>query len=124
MNAYAAHSSQIDFPSWIHEQLEKGLSIEIEYENKIAKKMIMVALWCIQWMPVNRPSVTKILEMLESEGEALEMPLKPIFGPQEMPIEDLTDETDDQEISTQPHSATETTTASIVQGNCIAYLVF
>lgn len=50
--------------------------------------------------------MTKVLEMLESEGEALEMPPKPIFGPQEMPIEDLTDETDDQEISTQPHSAT------------------
>ncbi|KAK9940058.1 hypothetical protein M0R45_016733 [Rubus argutus] len=72
--AYAEHSSQIDFPCWIHEQLEKGLNIEIEYsleyENKIAKKMIMVALWCIQWMPVNRPSMTKVLEMLESEGEA------------------------------------------------------
>lgn len=84
-NAHAEHSSQIDFPSWIHEQLEKGLSIEIEYsleyENKIAKKMIMVALWCIQWMPVNRPSMTKVLQMLESEGEALEMPPKPIFGP-------------------------------------------
>lgn len=113
LNAHAENSSQIYFPSWIYEQLEKGLSIEIEdgceYEKKIAKKMVMVALCCIQLMPVNRPSMSKVVEMLEGDVELLQMPPKPFFCPQEMPMEDPPDETDVAEVSTMPHdSATET----------------
>ncbi|KAK9919366.1 hypothetical protein M0R45_027961 [Rubus argutus] len=117
LNAHAEHSSQLYFPSWIYDQLEKGLSIEIEEacenDEKIAKKMIMVALWCIQLMPVDRPSMTKVLEMLEGEDEVLQMPPKPFFCPQQMPTEDIpydSDETDSEEISIlQQISATEST---------------
>ncbi|KAK9919378.1 hypothetical protein M0R45_027973 [Rubus argutus] len=117
LNAHAEHSSQLYFPSWIYDQLEKGLSIEIEEacenDEKIAKKMIMVALWCIQLMPVDRPSMTKVLEMLEGEDEVLRMPPKPFFCPQQMPTEDIpydSDETDSEEISIlQQISATEST---------------
>ncbi|KAM5561772.1 hypothetical protein ABKV19_022389 [Rosa sericea] len=116
MNAHAQNSSQIYFPSWIYEQLENGLNIEIEYacenDKKIAKKMIMVALWCIQLMPVDRPSMTKVLDMLEGEDEVLQMPPKPFFCPQQMPTEDLpddSDETDIEEASTPPQSAAEST---------------
>ncbi|PRQ41674.1 putative glycerophosphodiester phosphodiesterase, protein kinase RLK-Pelle-LRK10L-2 family [Rosa chinensis] len=115
LNPDVEHSSQIYFPSWIYEQLEKGKSLEIEdaceYDTKIAKKMIMAALWCIQLMPADRPSMTKVLEMLEGE-EVLQMPPKPLVCPQQMPTEGLPDDSDDtdfEEISAMPQSATEST---------------
>ncbi|ONI05038.1 hypothetical protein PRUPE_6G352800 [Prunus persica] len=112
LNAQAEHSSQIYFPSWIYDQLEKGLSVEIEdgseYDKKIAKKMVMVALCCIQLMPIDRPSMSKVVEMLEGDVELLQMPPKPFFCPQEMPMEDAPDDTDVAEVSTMSHSATET----------------
>ncbi|XVF79087.1 hypothetical protein PTKIN_Ptkin14bG0191100 [Pterospermum kingtungense] len=50
LNASAEHSSQIYFPSWLYNQLDKGEGIELvdvtESENKIVMKMIIVALWC------------------------------------------------------------------------------
>ncbi|XP_050116177.1 PR5-like receptor kinase [Malus sylvestris] len=92
LNAHAQNSSQIYFPSWIYDQLDRGLSVEIvdacENDKKIAKKMIMVALWCIQLKPADRPSMSKVVEMLEGEVEALQMPPKPFFCPQQMPMED------------------------------------
>ncbi|KAB2621350.1 L-type lectin-domain containing receptor kinase V.5-like [Pyrus ussuriensis x Pyrus communis] len=101
LNAHAQNLSQIYFPSWIYDQLEKGLSVEIvdacENDKKVAKKMIMVALWCIQLKPADRPSMSKVVEMLEGEVEALQMPPKPFFCPQEMPMEDPVDDTDSEE---------------------------
>ncbi|XP_048433196.1 cysteine-rich receptor-like protein kinase 34 [Pyrus x bretschneideri] len=101
LNAHAQNSSQIYFSSWIYDQLEKGLSVEIvdacENDKKVAKKMIMVALWCIQLKPADRPSMSKVVEMLEGEVEALQMPPKPFFCPQEMPMQDPVDDTDSEE---------------------------
>ncbi|XP_062004690.1 rust resistance kinase Lr10-like isoform X2 [Rosa rugosa] len=116
LNPDVEHSSQIYFPSWIYEQLEKGKNLEIEDacedDTKIAKKMITVALWCIQLMPADRPSMTKVLEMLEGEDEVLQMPPKPFYCPQQMPTEGLpddSDETDIEEVSIMPQSAKEST---------------
>ncbi|BBH07306.1 Protein kinase superfamily protein, partial [Prunus dulcis] len=48
LNAVAAHSSQIYFPSWVYDQFSEGKDIEIEdsteEEMKITKKMLIVAL--------------------------------------------------------------------------------
>ncbi|XP_062003346.1 rust resistance kinase Lr10-like [Rosa rugosa] len=113
LNAHAEHSSQIYFPSWIYDQLEKGLNIEIEdaceYDKRIANKMLIVALWCIQLMPVDRPSMTKVLEMLEGEDQVLQMPPKPFYCPQQMPTEDLPDDSDETDIEEDAESATEST---------------
>ncbi|XVF18524.1 hypothetical protein REPUB_Repub11eG0029500 [Reevesia pubescens] len=80
VNAFTEHSSQIYFPSWIYDQFDKGENIELgdltENENKIVRKMVIVAFWCIQTNPTNRPSMNKVLEVLESEVELLEMPPK------------------------------------------------
>ncbi|EOY13491.1 Uncharacterized protein TCM_032092 [Theobroma cacao] len=51
-----------------------------EIENKIMRKMVIVTLWCIQMKPTDRPSMSKVLKMLESEVELLEMPPKPSFS--------------------------------------------
>nr|XP_023916364.1 rust resistance kinase Lr10-like [Quercus suber] len=84
VNAFADHSSQIYFPTWVYGQFSAGNDIEIEdareEEKKIVKKMIIVALWCIQMKPSDRPSMNKVVEMLEGEVECLQMPSKPFLS--------------------------------------------
>nr|XP_027100240.1 LEAF RUST 10 DISEASE-RESISTANCE LOCUS RECEPTOR-LIKE PROTEIN KINASE-like 2.1 isoform X2 [Coffea arabica] len=80
------HSSEIYFPHWIYARLDRGEEdlglhgISNEEENELARKMIIVSLWCIQTDPVNRPSMTKVVEMLEGNLEALEAPPKPFLS--------------------------------------------
>ncbi|XP_030439617.2 rust resistance kinase Lr10-like [Syzygium oleosum] len=85
-------SSQIYFPLWVHDQLSEGLDVpveEVSEENRrIIKKMIIVALWCIQLNPNERPSMYKVLEMLEGEVDDLQIPPKPLFCPTEMSTRD------------------------------------
>jgi serine/threonine protein kinase len=93
LNALANHSSQIYFPSWAYDQVSAGKDIEVqedatEHEKKTIKKMIIVALWCIQLKPIDRPSMHKVVEMLESDAESLRMPPKPFLTPHQMPEED------------------------------------
>uniref|UniRef100_A0A2N9H8P2 Protein kinase domain-containing protein n=1 Tax=Fagus sylvatica TaxID=28930 RepID=A0A2N9H8P2_FAGSY len=65
LNAYADHSSQIYFPTWVYDQFSEGNDIEMEdatdEEKKTVKKMIIVALWCIQMKPINRPAMNKVV---------------------------------------------------------------
>ncbi|KAI5342596.1 hypothetical protein L3X38_010471 [Prunus dulcis] len=88
LNAVAAHSSQIYVSSWAYDQFSEGNGIEIEdateEEMKITKKMLIVALWCIQMKPTQHPnSMSKVVEMLEGEIESLQMPQKPFLYPQD-----------------------------------------
>ncbi|XWS10579.1 hypothetical protein CRYUN_Cryun38cG0008400 [Craigia yunnanensis] len=46
-------------------------------ENIIVRKMAIAAFWCIQMKPTGRPSMSKVLQMLETDVELLEMPPKP-----------------------------------------------
>uniref|UniRef100_A0A5B7ALL0 Protein kinase domain-containing protein n=1 Tax=Davidia involucrata TaxID=16924 RepID=A0A5B7ALL0_DAVIN len=92
LNAFADHFSQIYFPSWVYDQFNEGKDIEMgdatEEERKMVKKMIIVALWCIQMKPGDRPSMHEVIDMLEAENvEQLQMPPKPFLTPQEMPAE-------------------------------------
>ncbi|XP_023911755.1 rust resistance kinase Lr10-like [Quercus suber] len=96
LNAFAEHSSQIYFPTWVYGQFNEGNDIEMEdateEEKKIVKKMIIVALWCIQMKPSDRPSMNKVVEMLEGEVECLQMPSKPfLLSSPERPIKDVED---------------------------------
>ncbi|CAJ1971930.1 unnamed protein product [Sphenostylis stenocarpa] len=87
LNPHADHSSQLYFPFWIYDQLDKENDIEMEdvteEENKLAKKMIIVSLWCIQLKPNDRPSINKVVEMLEGDIENLQIPPKPSLYPHE-----------------------------------------
>ncbi|XP_039160817.1 rust resistance kinase Lr10 isoform X1 [Eucalyptus grandis] len=81
------YSSQIYFPLWIYDRLCKELEIPMEVsedDRKIIKKMIIVALWCIQWNPDDRPSMQKVLKMLEGEVDDLQISPKPLFYATEM----------------------------------------
>ncbi|PSS34256.1 Rust resistance kinase [Actinidia chinensis var. chinensis] len=92
INAHADHTSQIYFPSWIYDQFNEERAIEMgettEEERVMVKKMVIVALWCIQMKPSDRPSMTKVVKMLEGNVEQLRMPPKPFLCPQEAPAED------------------------------------
>ncbi|KAL8119701.1 hypothetical protein AgCh_016982 [Apium graveolens] len=84
--------SQIYFPSWIYDQISKGKEIEIEdateNEKMLVKKMIIVAMWCIQMKPAERPSMHEVIGMLEGDLELLVMPPKPLICPEETSTED------------------------------------
>ncbi|KAF8017219.1 hypothetical protein BT93_H2418 [Corymbia citriodora subsp. variegata] len=74
VNANADQSSQIYFPLWIYDQLNKENEIEMEVaevERGIIRKMVIVALWCIQLIPNDRPSMSRVLNMLEGNGDEL-----------------------------------------------------
>lgn len=75
------NQSQIYFPELIYNRMsqgkEMGLEIEIDGDEEIAKKLAIVALWCIQWNPTDRPSMTMVVQMLEGDLHGLEIPPKP-----------------------------------------------
>ncbi|GKV39453.1 hypothetical protein SLEP1_g47216 [Rubroshorea leprosula] len=81
------------FPDWIYRHLElvdelglQGLKSKVETDIK--RKMILVGLWCIQIKPSNRPSIEKVIEMLEGSVEALPIPPKPILSSPPRPLPD------------------------------------
>ncbi|XP_043694222.1 rust resistance kinase Lr10-like [Telopea speciosissima] len=84
VNPFADASSQFYFPSWIYDKLNQGEDMEMEdateYDKIIARKLIIVALSCIQMKPIDRPSMSKVIEMLESPTELLQMPPKPFLA--------------------------------------------
>ncbi|KAF4349482.1 cysteine-rich receptor-like protein kinase 24 [Cannabis sativa] len=79
VNAATENSSRIFFPLWIHKQFNEGKDIQIdEYATKedlkTIKKMVIVALWCIQLKPCDRPTMSEVIEMLEGNLESLQVP--------------------------------------------------
>ncbi|XP_052884727.1 rust resistance kinase Lr10-like [Gossypium arboreum] len=82
------HMSQVYFPEWVYNRLDKGealgMSIENEEHDKIAKKLTIVGLWSIQWYPVDRPSMKSVVQMLEGEVEHLTVPPNPFASKDEM----------------------------------------
>ncbi|XP_077219390.1 LEAF RUST 10 DISEASE-RESISTANCE LOCUS RECEPTOR-LIKE PROTEIN KINASE-like 2.2 [Tasmannia lanceolata] len=76
------NASEIYFPHWIYRRIDQqgdiGLGeFDTGEEVEVAKKMILVGLWCIQMEPTNRPSMFKVLELLEGSIEGLPIPPKP-----------------------------------------------
>ncbi|TYJ48165.1 hypothetical protein E1A91_A01G041400v1 [Gossypium mustelinum] len=88
VNAFADHTSQIYFPTWIYDRLDHGEDIEFgdvsDAEKVMVRKMIITTFWCIQLLSTNRPSMSKVLKMLETDVELLEMPPKPFY---QLPLE-------------------------------------
>nr|CAD1838375.1 unnamed protein product [Ananas comosus var. bracteatus] len=79
------NTSQVYYPSWIYDQLAQNNGI-IEINNnmeihEIERKLCKVGLWCIQMKSSNRPSMDKVVEMLEGDTDNLQMPPRPSFHP-------------------------------------------
>ncbi|XVF79242.1 hypothetical protein PTKIN_Ptkin14bG0205200 [Pterospermum kingtungense] len=94
-NPFAEHTSETYFPTWIYDRLmDPGEDIVLgdnvtDDEKLMVRKMVVVAFWCIQMNPVDRPSMSKVLKMLESDVELLEMPPKPFC---QLPLETSTED--------------------------------
>ncbi|XP_015162711.1 uncharacterized protein [Solanum tuberosum] len=80
-------TSEIYFPHWLYQRIELDEELQLigimnEEEKECARKMVMVSLWCIQTDPSNRPSMSKVVEMLEGKLDSLQMPPKPyLYSP-------------------------------------------
>ncbi|XP_016207321.1 rust resistance kinase Lr10-like [Arachis ipaensis] len=71
---------QVLYPNWMHNLLEGDdtyIPIDDEGDFRIAKKLAIVGLWCIQWHPVHRPSMKSVVQMLEGEEDKLKVPPNP-----------------------------------------------
>ncbi|CAN8233036.1 unnamed protein product [Cochlearia groenlandica] len=90
----ATNASSAYFPDWIYKHLEIGehakiFGDEITIEEKdIAKKMILVALWCVQPYPSDRPPMNKVVEMMEGSLDDLEVPPKPSMNVSVRPFDE------------------------------------
>ncbi|GKV48557.1 hypothetical protein SLEP1_g55358 [Rubroshorea leprosula] len=82
-DATVGSTSQLYFPEWVYNCLDRGEELRIRIENeghaKIARKLTIVGLWCIQWYPADRPSMKAAIHMLEGEVDSLTVPPNP-FG--------------------------------------------
>ncbi|XP_004498420.1 rust resistance kinase Lr10-like [Cicer arietinum] len=74
---------QVLYPDWIHTLLEGGdiqISIDEDGDFRIAKKLAIIGLWCIQWQPMHRPSMKTVVQMLQGDGEKLKVPSNPFIA--------------------------------------------
>ncbi|CAN6350285.1 unnamed protein product [Urochloa humidicola] len=72
----SSNTSSKYFPQWIYEHLE-GHSVdawEFSVHSEVVRKLLIVGLWCIQLQPNNRPSMTRVVEMLEIGANDLQIP--------------------------------------------------
>ncbi|CAL4977407.1 unnamed protein product [Urochloa decumbens] len=81
----AKNENDVYIPEWIYEKTITGQELELirgmtQGEKDIMRKLAIVALWCIQWNPVNRPSMTKVVNMLTDSLQSLKMPPKPFVS--------------------------------------------
>ncbi|XBI77653.1 hypothetical protein VPH35_070719 [Triticum aestivum] len=71
-------SSEKYFPDWIYDHFsqDEGLqACDVTSETtEIARKMTLIGMWCIQVLPMYRPTITRVLEMFERSLDELEMP--------------------------------------------------
>ncbi|CAO2183204.1 unnamed protein product [Urochloa humidicola] len=75
-------SDEFYFPLWIYENLDQYCLDASEMAKgvggELVRKMIVVGLWCVQVMPTDRPSMSQVVEMLESDLKDLQLPSKPM----------------------------------------------
>ncbi|XP_029119257.1 LEAF RUST 10 DISEASE-RESISTANCEUS RECEPTOR-LIKE PROTEIN KINASE-like 2.2 [Elaeis guineensis] len=78
------NTSEIYFPHWIYEHLDQDGDLQVcgitKETDEIARKMVLVGLWCIQTQPKNRPSMSKVVDMLQGSVDDLRMPPKPYLS--------------------------------------------
>ncbi|KAH9306290.1 hypothetical protein KI387_010694 [Taxus chinensis] len=83
----ASRSSQLYFPEWAFKLIEKGeletrlkergsTEMGSEDEEKV-RRMTKVGLWCIQYNSNDRPSMDRVVQMLEGNGDDVTNPPMP-----------------------------------------------
>ncbi|WVZ15966.1 hypothetical protein V8G54_013532 [Vigna mungo] len=73
------------FPDWIYRKLEQDEDLRSDdvigtKEKETERRMIAVSLWCIQTFPKDRPTMSRVIEMLEGNINSQEIPPKPVLS--------------------------------------------
>jgi len=84
VNGEATQTSEY-FPDWIYRKLEQEKELRSDgvigtEEKEIERRMIAVSLWCIQTFPKDRPTMSKVIDMLEGNTDSEEIPPKPVLS--------------------------------------------
>ncbi|XP_008245071.1 PREDICTED: LEAF RUST 10 DISEASE-RESISTANCE LOCUS RECEPTOR-LIKE PROTEIN KINASE-like 2.5 [Prunus mume] len=86
LDSEASHTSEL-FPHYVYKDLELDNDENVfgaitEEGKEIARKMVIISMWCIQTNPSDRPSMGKVVEMLEGPLHTLQIAPKPfLFSP-------------------------------------------
>jgi len=85
INAEASHTSEIYFLHWAHNKLELDYDLRPDMvmtreENKIAKRLAIIGLWCTHTFSNDRPTMSKVIDMLEDKMVSLQIPPKPLLS--------------------------------------------
>ncbi|XP_066314410.1 rust resistance kinase Lr10-like [Miscanthus floridulus] len=77
--------NEVYLPEWIFERVIIGQDLILGREttgeeNEKVRQLAIVALWCVQWNPRNRPSMIRVVNMLTGRLENLQMPAKPFVS--------------------------------------------
>ncbi|CAL0318085.1 unnamed protein product [Lupinus luteus] len=85
INVEVECTSEIYFPYWIYKRIELNEELALrnimdDSDREKIKKMILVSLWCIQTNPSDRPTMHRVVEMLEGNVETLQVPPKPFLS--------------------------------------------
>ncbi|XP_007214876.1 LEAF RUST 10 DISEASE-RESISTANCE LOCUS RECEPTOR-LIKE PROTEIN KINASE-like 2.1 isoform X2 [Prunus persica] len=83
LDSAVSHTSEM-FPHYVYKDLEldkdeNAFGATTEEEKQIARKMVLISLWCIQINPSDRPSMSKVVEMLEGPLHSLQIAPKPLL---------------------------------------------
>ncbi|KAJ0733156.1 putative glycerophosphodiester phosphodiesterase, protein kinase RLK-Pelle-LRK10L-2 family [Helianthus annuus] len=92
-NARKTSTTESYFPDWIYKQVEVSGNlgnngVTTDEDDELARKMMMVSLWCIQTDPSDRPSISKVMEMLEGSFESLQVPPRRFESSPARPFQD------------------------------------
>ncbi|KAF7154029.1 hypothetical protein RHSIM_Rhsim01G0115700 [Rhododendron simsii] len=84
-NLKVNNTNQVNyFPEWVYVRLdsgeELGIGIQDEEDAKIVKKLAIVGFWCIQWYPIDRPSMHFVIQMLKGDRDTLIKPPNPFVS--------------------------------------------
>ncbi|KAM0855415.1 hypothetical protein ACQ4PT_049776 [Festuca glaucescens] len=84
VNSMAEKSSEQYFPDWIYDHFaqddrSQACDVTSETEER-ARKMTFIGLWCVQTLPIYRPTIAKVLEMFERRLDEMKMPPKQNFS--------------------------------------------
>eukprot|EP00253_Pinus_taeda_P011755 PITA_11755 len=93
-------SSQLYFPEWAFKLLESGelemrlrggRAMEVEDEEK-ARRLTKIGLWCVQYNYRDRPCMSRVVQMLEGNGDDVSSPPLP-FNSSAEPVNPLASST-------------------------------
>nr|AJA71631.1 receptor kinase [Triticum aestivum] len=82
---WTENQNKVYIPEWTYEKISTEQELEssremAQEEKDTVRKLAIVALWCIQWNPKNRPSMPKVSNMLTATLQSLTMPPKPFVS--------------------------------------------